>query len=276
MPHAISAPASPFDEAAVSYDTIESHNSIFQWMRRRVHHAAAETFERGARLLEIGCGTGTDALFFARRGHQVIASDPSAGMLAVAKEKAALAGFAQQIEFKPVGAEQIENLLMEYGRASFDGIFSNFGVLNCVADLRPFVSAASALLRPGGKILLNIMPPVCPWEFFYFLLKLQPSQALRRWRARSGTVGLSVRLGTRRVQTYYHSSIAVRKNFTPAFSLEQQFALGLFLPPPYLQKIMRQRKLFELLLHGENEMTGWPLLRSWGDHVVLILQKRNT
>lgn len=275
MPHAISAPASPFDEAAVSYDTIESHNSIFQWMRRRVHHAAAETFERGTRLLEVGCGTGTDALFFARRGHPLVALEPSGEMLAVAREKIALAGFTKTVEFKQAGAEQIDNIIAHYGAEGFDGIFSNFGALNCLADLRPFARAATTLLRPGGKILLNFMPPICPWEIFYFLFKFEPREAFRRWRGRSGTPGLAVRLGNQRVQTFYHSPAVVLENFSSAFRIEQQFALGLFVPPPYLQKITRQRQLFDMLLRYDSAMAGWPLLRNLGDHVVFILQKCN-
>jgi len=275
MPHVISAPASAFDEAASSYDTTESHNPIFQWMRRRVHTAAAETFERGARLLEVGCGTGTDALFFARRGHRMIATDPSPEMLAVAKEKIALAGFAQTVQFKQAGVEQIDEVIANYGAASFEGIFSNFGALNCLANLRLFAAAAATLLRPGGKILLNLMPPICPWEIFYFLFKLKPREAFRRWRGRSGTPGLAVRLGNRRVQTYYHSRQFVAASFSPFFEIEKQLALGLFVPPPYLHAVARRQKVFNVLLNGEERLADWPLLRNWGDHMVMILRKRD-
>ena len=274
MPHTISALASVFDEVATTYDAIESRNFIFQWQRRRVQNAAAETFGRGTRLLEIGCGTGTDALFFARRGHSLVAFEPSGEMLAVAREKIALAGFAKTIEFKQAGAEQLDAIIADYGAASFDGIFSNFGALNCVADLRPFARAATALLRPAGKILLNLMPPICQWEIFYFLFKLKPQEACRRWLGRSGAQGLAVRLGNRRVQTYYHSRQFVAASFPPFFEIEKQFALGLFVPPPYLHAVERRQKFFAVLLKCEERLAGWPLLRNWGDHVVMILRRR--
>jgi len=274
MPHVISAPASVFGEVAATYDAIESHNFILQWMRRRVQNAAADTFARGSRLLEIGCGTGTDALFFARRGHPLVALEPAGEMLAAAREKIALAGFAKTVEFKQAGVEGIDDVIANYGAASFDGIFSNFGALNCVADLRPFARAAATLLRPGGKILLNLMPPICPWEIFYFLFKLKPQEAFRRWRGRSGTPGLAVRLGNRRVQTFYHSRQFVAASFFPFFAIEKRLALGLFAPPPYLHAVARRRKFFNALLKGEEIFSTWPLLRNWGDHVMLVAQRR--
>ncbi len=273
MPHTISGPASMFDEVATTYDAIESHNLIFQWQRRSVQNAAAETFDRRARLLEIGCGTGTDALFFARRGNPVVALDPSAEMLAAAAEKIALAGFAKTVAFKQANAEQLDGLVADYGPASFDGLFSNFGALNCVADMRPFARAVATLLRPGGKVLLNLMPPICPWEIFYFLLKVKPRVAFRRWRGRSGTQGLAVKLGNRRVQSYYHSRRFVATSFVPFFEIEKQLALGLFLPPPYLHAVARHQKIFNVLLNCEARLAGWPLLRNWGDHVVMILRR---
>jgi ubiquinone/menaquinone biosynthesis C-methylase UbiE len=274
MPHAISAPASVFDEVAATYDAIESHNFTLQWMRRRVQNAAADTFALGSRLLEIGCGTGTDALFFARRGHPLVALEPAGEMLAAAREKIALAGFAKTVEFKQAGAEQIDDVIAHYGAASFDGIFSNFGALNCLADLQSFAAAAAALLRPDGKILLNLMPPICPWEIFYFLVKLKPREAFRRWRGRKGMRGLSVQLGNRRVQTFYHSRGFVAENFSPAFAIEKQFSLGLFVPPPYLHAATRYKKFFNVLLNCEERLAGWPLLRNCGDHSVVILRKR--
>jgi len=275
MPHTISAPASVFDEVATTYDTIESHNFIFQWQRCRVQNAAAGTFGRGARLLEVGCGTGTDVLFLARRGYPLVALEPSDEMLALAKEKIALAGFAKTVEFKQAGAEGINDVIAKYGAASFDGLFSNFGALNCVADLRPFARAAATLLRPGGKILLNLMPPICPWEFFYFLFKLKPQEAFRRWRGRSGTTGISVQMGNRRVQTFYHSRKFLAASVSPFFEIEKQFALGLFVPPPYLHAVARRQNFFAVLLNCEKRLADWPLLRNWGDHVVMILRKRD-
>jgi ubiquinone/menaquinone biosynthesis C-methylase UbiE len=267
-------PEIAFDEIAAAYDTVEAGNPIFRWMRRRVQNAALSIFERDGRILEVGCGTGTDALFLAEHGHRVIALDPSAEMVGLASEKILLAGFSDAVEFLQAGAERIEEFVTLYGAASFDGIFSNFGALNCLADLQRFARGAARLLRPGGAMLLNIMPPICPWEIGYYLFKRQPAEAFRRWRGRSGTRGISVNVGHQEIQTYYHTRATVVAAFLHSFEIEKQFALGVLTPPPYLQGIARHQKFFSVLLNCEKVMAGWPLLRNWGDHVVMIFKRR--
>lgn len=263
-----------FDEIAAAYDAVEAGNQIFQWMRRRVQRAAVATFARGGRILDTGCGSGTDTLFFARHGYHIVALDPSTAMLAMASEKILVAGFSKAVELRQGNAERVVDLLDSYGAASFDGVFSNFGALNCVADLRGFAHGAARLLRPGGRMLLCIMPPICPWEIGYYLFKRQPAQAFRRWRGRSGTSGISVNVGLQNVQTHYHTRAAVVATFLHSFEIEKRFALGVLVPPPYLHGITRHQRFFNVLLNSEKVMAGWPLLRNWGDHVVIILRKR--
>jgi hypothetical protein len=51
-------------------------------------------------------------------------------------------------------------------------------------------------------------------------------------------------------------------------------ALGLFMPPPYLQTFAnRHPALVHQLQRVEDRCGGWPLLRSWGDHFLVVLRK---
>jgi ubiquinone/menaquinone biosynthesis C-methylase UbiE len=264
-----------FDGLAEKYDAMEAGNPILQWMRQRVQKAALSAFVPGGRLLEVGCGTGTDALFFVKNGYRVWGIDPSLEMLTAAREKIAAAGFAPQVDWLQGGADELDELFTQRDAGLFDGIFSNFGALNCVANLRQFAHRATPLLNPGGKILLCLMPPVCPWEMAYYLLRLRGREAFRRWRGRSGTNGIAARVGDRWVQTYYHSRAALTEAFSSAFTIEKQFFLGLFVPPPYLLRVVaRYPKFFNGLVRCEKSLAAWPILRNLGDHVVVILQKR--
>lgn len=260
-----------FDSIAVPYDRLEAANPILQWMRQRVQRAARAAFHPHGRILEIGCGTGTDALFFAQRGHQLVATEPSTAMLTIAREKISQAGFEQRVDFMQLGAESLRSLLEIYGVESFDGLFSNFGALNCLANLQDFAEVAAQLLRRDGKMLLNLMPPICPLESAYYLLRFKPREAFRRWRGRTENGGIAVRVGERYVQTYYHSCSSLKKIFSGRFEIVSQFALGVLVPPPYLS---RYQEIFKSLSWWDEKASGWPLLRNTGDHIVMIFQKR--
>ena len=267
--------ANAFDELAWRYDAAEAGNPILQWMRRRVQSVALSVFDSGARILEIGCGTGTDALGFARHGHRIVALDSSAGMLAVARQKLAAAGYDRSVDFEAGSGERLGEVIDRYGESSFDAIFSNFGALNCVASLRQFADDAGALLRPGGKMVLSIMPAVCPWEIGYYLVRFRASKAFRRWRGRPAAGGIAVRLGTHRAQTYYHTRADLTGAFSTEFVLENKFALGLFVPPSYLHSMARFQQTFNTLQRLDEWAGGWPFLRDIGDHVVVVLQRRS-
>lgn len=268
--NAQTAPAS-FDSIAAQYDALEASNPILQWMRQRVHRAVLAHFAPRSRVLEIGCGTGTDALFFAQHNYEIVAAEPSAEMLKIAREKIARAGYERQAVFAQAGVEQMPELVATHGRASFDALFSNFGALNCTRDVLGFAKCSLQLLRPGGKLLVCVMPPLCPWEVAYYFLKLQPHEATRRWRGLTENGGIAVQVGERLVQTYYHSIASLHAIFEERFALLAQFSLGVLVPPPYLA---HHSWLFKSTRGWDEKLSALPLLRDAGDHVVMIMQRR--
>jgi hypothetical protein len=51
-------------------------------------------------------------------------------------------------------------------------------------------------------------------------------------------------------------------------------ALGLFVPPPYLQAFADRHRAFVAgLQRAEDRCGGWPVLRRWGDHFLIVLRK---
>ena len=73
------------------------------------HIPAFAEFERwnGKRVLEIGCGIGTDTIRFARAGARVTAVDLSEESLAVARQRAAVFGLEDRITFYRADAERL-------------------------------------------------------------------------------------------------------------------------------------------------------------------------
>ncbi|HBY98317.1 MAG TPA: class I SAM-dependent methyltransferase, partial [Chloroflexi bacterium] len=132
-------PEAAFDHAAASYDAAFTDTHLGRLLREAVWARLAQQFQPGMHILELNCGTGEDAIWLARRGLRVTATDNSPGMLAVARGKAGRAGVDDRIEFRRLDLGEIgewrfevegERREREDGPAGFDGVLSNFGGLN--------------------------------------------------------------------------------------------------------------------------------------------------
>ncbi len=111
---------------------------------------AADVIREGDRVLDVGSGSGTDALICARLvgpHGQVIALDMNPDMRAKLEACAAAAGFAN-VQVLAGEAEQIP-----LPDASVDVVTSN-GVLNLVPDKARALAEIFRVLRPGGRLQL--------------------------------------------------------------------------------------------------------------------------
>lgn len=97
-------------------------------------------------VFEFGCGTGTTALKLAPSVARYVASDISAEMIAIGREKAAAEGSAK-LEFAVATPEAAP-----YPDASFDAAIA-FNVLHLIEDRAGALRAAHRLLKPGGLFL---------------------------------------------------------------------------------------------------------------------------
>src|SRR5579859_5896545 len=70
-----------FDSVAADYDGPRGNNELIQRMRLAMWDSVVREVPMGSHLLDLGCGTGIDALEFARRGYQVAATDWSPQMV---------------------------------------------------------------------------------------------------------------------------------------------------------------------------------------------------
>src|SRR5262249_32833487 len=142
--------AVPFDTLAPTYDATFTRSAVGTVLRRAVWRRLDAAFPAGSSVLELGCGTGEGAVHPASRGVSVHATDPSEAMLDVARAKAGAAG--ARVTFERLAAEDAGSL-----SATFDGAFSSFGALNCVADLSAVGRALAARLSPGAPLLVCLM-----------------------------------------------------------------------------------------------------------------------
>jgi SAM-dependent methyltransferase len=253
----------PFDAVAESYDREFTHTLLGRELRARVWQQLAARFPAGSRVLELNCGTGEDAAWLARCGVEVVATDVSNAMLAVAKRKTV----EMTVEVRRLDLAYPE---ADFHPGLFDGAFSNFGGLNCVADLRPLARVLSLWLKPGAALIVVVMGPICLWEMAWYLLHGEPRAACRRW-ARGGT---EARVGKRTVKVYYPWPGEVARAFAPAFRRAQLTGLGVTLPPTTMAATMERYKgLLRRLSAIEKPLARvWPL-SSLGDHYILEMER---
>src|SRR5258708_34246175 len=70
-----------FDSVAADYDGPRGNNVLIQEMRCEMWRWLDATFAPGSRLIDLGCGTGLDAIRMAQIGHHVTATDWPAQMI---------------------------------------------------------------------------------------------------------------------------------------------------------------------------------------------------
>ncbi|MEQ1911134.1 MAG: methyltransferase domain-containing protein [Vicinamibacterales bacterium] len=259
--------ARAFDGVAPEYHTSNEANPILRHMRRRSIDALRRHVAAGSRLLDLGCGPGTDHPDMVRSGYRVTAIDASPAM---AREAAERTASMSEVRRPRVLCHPIEHL-HELSFEPFDAAFSNFGPLNCVHDLTDVARQIHAVLRPGGVMVASVIGRLCPWEIALYLSRGDVARAFRRF-ARS-PVGVPLEDGT--VWTRYLTPGEFERTFESAgFTPRECRGLGVIAPPPYLSAFAARRSsLVEKLLDLDETIGRMPLLRRVGDHFLVVLQR---
>lgn len=241
-----------FDQLASQYDRLWTRSAVGHLQREAVWRHIGALFEPGQAALDMGCGTGEDALRLIEAGLHVRAIDASGEMVRIARDRGVDA------EILP-----IENcgLLDE----SFDGVLSNFGALNCVEDLESLREPLARLVRPGGHMAICVIGRFCLWETAWALLHRQPSKTFRRWR-KSSMSSLGIRIS-------YPSKQRLENAFRPHFTLVSWCGIGLCVPPSYVTGLSGD--VLQKLDAFDRRVAHWPVLRGLSDHRLFVFVRNS-
>lgn len=200
------------------YDANEADNAVIKIMRAKFRSLVIDTIPPPAQMLEINCGSGLDAQYFAVKGYDVFATDISAEMIQSALRKSPLSS----LKFERLNFNELEKL----NGTKFHLVISNFGGLNCTGDISPLASKISNLLYPGGYFIAAIMPSFFVWEFL-LLFKGEFKRSLRRIKP-GGTIA---NIGGEKIFVQYYSPRYVIKSFKEEFNPVKTKALRILAPP---------------------------------------------
>lgn len=138
--------AEAYDEASDIYDTYEG--LFFPYLFGRISSLLKERFipllPQGARVLDIGCGTGQQTLLFDKCGFDVAGIDISHGLVKVANKKLG----------KGVCMTS-DACRLPFPDACFDAVSSAGSTVNHIPDYSCFFEEAGRVLKPGGYLFLE-------------------------------------------------------------------------------------------------------------------------
>jgi ubiquinone/menaquinone biosynthesis C-methylase UbiE len=258
----LSSAAVAFDAVAPEFDARFGKWTSVAAQRRAVRSALLSAFPRAGRILELGGGTGEDALFLASNGFEVLLTDSSPAMVSIAKTKLSHLGSSAEV----VAAEEMENLAERKLRddaALFDGAFSNFAPLNCVVHLRPTARGLARLLKPEAPLLLVVFGTFCPAEIVTEILRGRPHNALRRMKHGQRPA----RISGHDFHVVYHCRRELIETFTPWFVLERRIGIGVTVPPSAAEPWITKHPRLLAAMEAIDRVISSPFA-ALGDHVL--------
>jgi 2-polyprenyl-3-methyl-5-hydroxy-6-metoxy-1,4-benzoquinol methylase len=109
----------------------------------------------GEMVLDVACGNGQFARKMADVGAHVLAVDVSGRMIENAKRRSA--GYQGRIDYRVIDCADPAQLSV-VGERQFDRVVCTMALMD-MPDIEPLASAASKLLRPGGRFVFSVLHP---------------------------------------------------------------------------------------------------------------------
>jgi len=243
--------ADAYNAIAGIYDRGVEHSA---WMRAELRRDFLATFRAGNRILDVGCGTGTEAAFLAANGMRVTAMDVSPDMIERTRRRVDGLGLADRVECIVADVRDLDT----WPVGQYEGIISTFAALNMVNSLSSFSSDAARLLAPGGRMVLHLSNRFCIQELMSLMSRGHPRQA---WRL--GKMGDRSFMMAGRPMVIYLSAPHETYEwfFAREFELTRAYALGIVRPyadQKWMPGILRDSMgLIERGVRNRKPFVGW-------------------
>jgi ubiquinone/menaquinone biosynthesis C-methylase UbiE len=252
-------------EEMSEYDKAYIGNATFERYREISVSELRSSFKKNDFVLDIGCGTGEEAVIMARQGIKVLAIDPSEDLLKYANKKIREKDLGDVIETRQMGAEKLSELIEDFGEEAFDGAYASFGVVNCIPDLDKFLTLLRKLLKSSAPFVCSVMNKKNLWEISAHLLMLRPKAAFRRFTPQNVNIkGIE----NRQFDVVCYDKNELMAIFKEYFDVTNVNGYPL-LPPPYLDPLFK--KLPNYLKKAVERDKG--AMDNYGDHFFVTMEK---
>jgi SAM-dependent methyltransferase len=262
--------AAAFDSASEEYDFTIGHNYINTWIRKRSIRELLKLAKPEDTLLEVGCGTGAEAIEVSRYVSRIIATDISDKMIAILNKKVEARGLSERIVPLHVRAANISKVLEGAVGGKVRLAYSFNGALNSEPELDHFVNGLSSILVPGGYFICSIRNSFCLSEALSHAVVLQFEKMAPRKKQ-----PIMVSVGGMDIPAFYYPPAAFSSFFSTKFELKKLVGLPAFLPPAYLSDYyIKFRNVASMLEKFEWALGGHFPFNRLGDQSLFVFQKR--
>lgn len=261
--------AEAFNRQSHVFDKLYGADTVIQYKRERVREHVEKFIKPKSNILELNAGTGEDAIYFARQGHYIHATDVSKNMQLELSKKISYWNLNDNVSTEVRSFTDLKNL---NNKGPYDLIFSNFAGLNCTGDLKLVLGSFPPLLKSRGIVTLVVLPKFCLWETL-LLFRGKFRTAFRRFFSNNGTN--SHVEGVFFKCWYYDPSYiisALKKNFD-VINIE---GLCTLVPPSYIQGFAENHPHAYLFLKKKEDhfKSKWPW-KFIGDYYIISLIKKD-
>jgi ubiquinone/menaquinone biosynthesis C-methylase UbiE len=185
-----------YEDLAQDYDS-RFNNPRLNYMRSVEKMVLLESLKPGI-ILDIGCGTGEQSLFLAKRGYHVVGVDISREMLKKANDSAKEGQLKDNPSFVIASAEALP-----FRDKSFEGLISIFGVFNHIPKAEHAFQETHRVLKYGASAVFTV---VNRWNLTWWinaLLKFKVNWIISSLKSKEYTVN--------GLWTYYFSKNDLKK-----------------------------------------------------------------
>jgi len=243
-----------FDTYADVYQEKFIENPVAIYQRKVVYELIQPFLINQGKILDIGCGPGSDFAFYKLHKLTVDAIDISERMVKLARQRSDKLNFPVNICHS-----SLQNFSSE---STYDVIILNFGVINVFDNLEDILQKLALLLDKEGILIVVLMPPFHLFFIIEMILTLQFSSVFRRLFS-----GKSV------LENGFEISYYRYKDLLPQFKLIKRCNIGALIPTPdQYSRLAVARGLTRILLRTDRWIsTRMPEIFG-GDHVCYILK----